>query len=269
MKKNLQNIFNSTEERLKNPLIAPFITFWILFNWKPILCAIHSSTNIVDKIRLIDENFILISHLLFYPLITALFYVLVSPYLSLVVDMLLNHSLLKRNEIVVSRQKQNIENQKQFAIEEIKLEEAKIAYRERNSTNQIIEDLEKNFAEIETNLLAEREKNSQNLMEINKEVMQIQNNHQKDINQYKNQISNLTNEISEMRERIFKADREINYPKDENSIKRMRINEKEEIIILRNGKEFLRRNDGNKNIFIDKMDGLVYSETEFAKRFIN
>lgn len=160
-----------------------------------------------------------------------------------------------------------ISNKQILAIEEIKFEEAKTEYRERNSHNKMIEDLQKNFVDTENNLVLEREKNSENLKEFNREIMQIQDIHQKDIKQYKNQISNLNVELSDMRNKIFNNEREFNNFNDE-QIRRGMHNEKNEgMITLKNGREFLIRNENNRTNYIDRMDGISYSEIEFNKKY--
>jgi flagellar biosynthesis GTPase FlhF len=269
MKELLQSIFSSANERIKNPFISAFITSWIIFNWQPIFLMIFSSKNIEEKIKLISTDYNNIEHLLFYPLISTIFYVLILPYINLLFEIILEFSKSKRNNIQMNSQRLIISNKQILAIEEIKFEEAKTEYRERNSHNKMIEDLQKNFVDIENNLALEREKNSENLKEFNREIRQIQDNHQKDIKQYKNQISNLNIELSDMRNTIYNAEREFNNLTDE-KISRGVLSEKNEgIVTLRNGREFLLRNENNRTNYIDRIDGRSYSDVEFNKKFNN
>lgn len=269
MKELLQSIFSSANERIKNPFISAFITSWIIFNWQPIFLMIFSTKNIEEKIKIISNDYDNIEHLLIYPLISTIFYVLILPYVNLLFEIILEFSKSKRNNIQMNSQRLIISNKQILAIEEIKFEESKTEFRERNSHNKMIEDLQKNFVEIESNLVLEREKNSENLKEFNREIMQIQDNHQKDIKQYKNQISNLTIELSDMRNRIFNAERNYNNFTDE-KIRREILSEKNEgIVTLSNGREFLLRDENNRISYIDRIDGRSYSENEFKKKFDN
>lgn len=267
MKELLQSIFINTNERIKNPFIGSFFTSWILFNWQPIFIMVFSAKNIEEKIKLITSDYNNIWYLLLFPLISAVIYILILPYLNLLFEMILEFSKTKRNYIALNNQKLTISNKQDLAIEEIKFEEAKTEYRERNNHNKMIEDLQKNYVDIENNLIIERNKNSENLKEFNKEILQIQENHQIETKQYKNQISNLNTEINDMRERIFNSERNIHNFSNENIIRRMQINDKEEIVTLNNGREFLMRKENNRNSYIDKNDGRVYDEMEFNKKF--
>lgn len=206
MKEFVQTIFKSTEERIKNPFIGAFITSWILFNWKPILFSIFSSKNIEDKINFIDENFIETNHILWYPLFASIFYILVLPYISLFFDILLKYSLLKRNDIVVSNQKQNLENQKQLAIEEIRLEEAKTEFRERKYHNKLVEELQNRNNDLESEIQNMKESNRSMVDDLKAEIKNREKLINSELETYKIAYDESRNEINELNKVIFEKD---------------------------------------------------------------
>lgn len=264
MKEFLQSIFKTTEERIKNPFIGAFMTSWVLFNWKPILFVIFSSKNIEEKIKFIDENFVVINHLLWYPLIAAIFYVLILPYISLLFDILLKYSLLKRNDIVISKQKQNIENQKQLAIEEIKLEEAKTDFRERNSHNKLVEDLQKINKDLESEIQNEKELNRRMVEELKSELNDRERMINDELRQFEKRYSDSRKEISELNSKLFKKDEEIQLLKMTLSDREIGDNEMQgrNIIKFENGLRVIERFDGNKILYYNLETNERYTEKE-------
>ncbi|RYY00020.1 MAG: hypothetical protein EOO35_00790, partial [Cyanobacteriota bacterium] len=171
MKELLQSFFKTTEERIRNPFIGAFMTSWLFFNWKPIVFLFLSSKTIENKIAYIEKNFSNIWLIFILPIISAFFYVLVLPYLNLLFEELLKYSLLKRNYLHINKQKQSIENQKQLAIEEIKLEEAKTEFRERKTHNQLVEDLQKKNKEYEELIEIEKNRNLTTIEDFKNEMV--------------------------------------------------------------------------------------------------
>jgi hypothetical protein len=264
MKEFLQNIFKSTEERIKNPFIGAFMTSWILFNWKPILFVIFSSKIIEDKINFIDENFVATNHLLWYPLCAAIFYVLVLPYISLLFDILLKYSLLKRNDIVVNKQKQNIENQKQLAIEEIKLEEAKTDFRERNTHNKLVEELQKRNKDLEFEVQNEKELNRSMVDELKSELTNRERMTHEELRNFEKRYSESRKEISDLNNKLFKKDQELQSLKMILSDRELNDIEKQNRSIIRfeNGLTVIEQFDGNKPLYFNIENRERYPEKE-------
>ncbi|ATA67658.1 hypothetical protein CGC48_02805 [Capnocytophaga cynodegmi] len=206
MKEFIQSLFRTTEERVKNPIIGAFLTSWFLFNWKPILFIIFSPKVIEEKIEYIQSNFSSIHFLLVYPTFSTIFYVLALPYLNLLVDVLLKYSLIKRNTILINKQKQSIENQRELAIEEIKLEEAKINFRERNSHNKMVETLQNKIKELEINLDKEKERYEGLLSNLRKELEEQKEIASTEMKNFEQQYSNSRKQIAELNELLLKKD---------------------------------------------------------------
>lgn len=263
MKEFLQNIFKSTEERIKNPFIGAFITSWILFNWKPILFTFFSSKIIEEKINFIDENFVATNHILWYPLFAAIFYVLILPYISLLFDILLKYSLLKRNDIVVSKQKQNIENQKHLAIEEIKLEEAKTDFRERNTHNKLVEELQKRNKDLEIEVQNEKELNRSMVDELKSELTNRERMTHEELRNFEKRYSGTRKEINELNNKLFEKDQELQSLKMLLSDRELKdIERQNRIIKFENGLTVIEQFDGNKPLYFNIKTRERYPEKE-------
>lgn len=264
MKEFLQSIFKTTEERVKNPFIGAFMTSWTLFNWKPILFLVFSSKNIEEKIKFIAENFSTTNFVLWFPLSAAVFYVLILPYISLLFDILLKYSLLKRNEIIINKQKQNIENQKQLAIEEIKLEEAKTNFRERSTHNKLVEDLQKINTGLETELQHEKVSSRSMIEELRSELNSREKMTNEELRNFERRYNESRKEISELNSKVFKKDEEIQSLKM--ILNDRELNEKEKlkrnIINFENGLQVIEQFDGNKIVYLNRETMQRYSEKD-------
>ncbi len=142
MKEFLQTILKSTEDRIKNPFIGTFITSWIIFNWKPILFIIFSDKDIEDKISFIKENYNDIWYFLWFPLFSAVFYIAILPYISFLFEYITKFSHEWRNKVNLEAKDAALKLQIGIAKNEIKLEEEKTTFRERNSHNIMVENLQ-------------------------------------------------------------------------------------------------------------------------------
>lgn len=96
IKEVFQSIFDSSNERIKNPFIGSYITAFILYNWRAIFLLVFSNATIEDKIVVINHEYCTLSAIL-WPLSIAFFYILILPYLNLIFDALLSYSNSKKN----------------------------------------------------------------------------------------------------------------------------------------------------------------------------
>lgn len=96
IKELFQSIFDSSNERIKNPFIGSYITAFILYNWRAIFLLVFSDSTIEDKIVVINHEYCDLGAIL-WPLSIAFFYILILPYLNLVFDALLSYSNSKKN----------------------------------------------------------------------------------------------------------------------------------------------------------------------------
>ncbi len=82
MKKLLETLFSTANNRIRNPFIGSFIFSWIVFNWKPISYFLFSDEKTRIKILFIEETYENVWNAVMLPLIFSLFYVLILPYLN-------------------------------------------------------------------------------------------------------------------------------------------------------------------------------------------
>ncbi len=214
MKEFLQTLFKSTEDRIKNPFIGAFLTSWILFNWKPILFLIFSSENIKEKIIYISDNYTDIWCYFLLPLLSAIFYIGILPYVNLGFEWLVKFSISRRNNVSLETRKANLELQIEVAQNEIIIEEAKTTFRERNSHNMMVENLQNQIAALSLSL----EEANYNLVNISTLNIEQKNELNQTITTVKNELKEQANRLNNIISDEKSKYRELldNYTNDKN-----------------------------------------------------
>lgn len=162
MKEIIKSFFETSKERIKNPLVGAFIISWLFMNWKAIFIALFSNNTILERIELIELNYSSIFSYLITPLLIALFYVIILPYLMWGgIDELIQTSTTGRKKNLRKQIIIDYRGKQEIAIEESKLEDLKASYRDKADFNKQIEQLR--------NQLDEREEtHKSNLLELDK-----------------------------------------------------------------------------------------------------
>ena len=168
-----KTLFANATERIKNPLIGTFLMSWIVFNWKAILVLLFSSLDIEKRLSYLAEHFNNIGNLLIYPLIVALGYIFLLPYINLWIDKLLSDSNLKHHKIIQRKTLFAIEADKEVEIAKIGLEEAKADYRDRAKQNKLINDLEGAISSLESSSNYEKDLLNTKISELNDQIIQL------------------------------------------------------------------------------------------------
>jgi hypothetical protein len=78
VKETAKTISNNTRERLSSPLLGPFITALIAYNWRPITLLLFSEKTIDCKIAVIDEKYSGLDGI-FWPIGIAFIYYVAIP----------------------------------------------------------------------------------------------------------------------------------------------------------------------------------------------
>jgi DNA-binding HxlR family transcriptional regulator len=143
MKEFISNLFKVTNERLKNPLIFSFLLSWLAFNWRPIFTLLLSDKIIEDRISYISENFNEIHLNLFYPLIFSVGYVLLLPYFTWLIEVLVQYAKIGRKRNLISEQLSDLRDKQKIAREEYKYEQEKAGNAEISQLNSNIQELTK------------------------------------------------------------------------------------------------------------------------------
>ena len=152
MKDFIKKILETSKDRLKNPLVGSFILSWLVFNWKGVLVVLFSSKSIEDRISYVAKEDYSILLLLWLPLLMALFYVVILPYLSLVIEKLNVYAKRIRKETVFKENLEKITQNIELKKKELRLEKAKIDYEklaEKNKASNEISTEKRDYFKVE------------------------------------------------------------------------------------------------------------------------
>ncbi|WP_418513697.1 hypothetical protein [Corallibacter sp.] len=152
MKEFFKSLFETSNERIKNPLIGSFVLAWIVFNWKPIIYIVFSEDTIENRIQVISQHFSTLSTNLIYPLSFALFYILILPYLMWGFEELYTYAKKARLDNITDIELHNITNKIKTTKKSLTLENAKAEHKETSELNDKIEKLENNLEEKEATI---------------------------------------------------------------------------------------------------------------------
>lgn len=141
MKEFINNFFQVSNERLKNPLLFSFLFSWIAFNWRPIFTLFLSDKIIEDRITYVTENFSQIEYNLYFPLLFSLGYVILLPYFTWIVEILARFAKSGRKENLVNEQLADLKNKQKIAKAEYRYEQEKAGNVEISELNTKIEEL--------------------------------------------------------------------------------------------------------------------------------
>lgn len=141
MKDFISNFFKISNERLKNPLLFSFLLSWIAFNWRSVFTLLLSDKKIEDRITYISENFSEIEYTLYYPLIFSLGYVLLLPYFTWLIEVLVQFAKIGRKRNLISEQLSDLKDKQKLAREEYKYEQEKAGNAEISQMNSTIQEL--------------------------------------------------------------------------------------------------------------------------------
>ncbi|MFL0081663.1 hypothetical protein V2647_04370 [Tenacibaculum maritimum] len=141
MKEFISNFFKLSNERLKNPLLFSFLLSWIAFNWRPIFTLFLSEKIIEDRINYISLNFNEIQYNLYYPLIFSIGYVLLLPYVTWLIEALVQFAKIGRKKNLINEQLSDLRDKQKIAREEYKYEQEKAGNAEISQLNIKIQEL--------------------------------------------------------------------------------------------------------------------------------
>jgi ABC-type multidrug transport system fused ATPase/permease subunit len=135
------DLISSFRERLKNSFLSSFIIGFLIANWESLLVILFSDKIIEERIRLVHAEYTSKYTLVWYPLIFAIFYVVILPYLMLGIEWLSNMGLEKRKDNKNESTIKHLERLRKRATTEFKLAQERSGLREQSELNSTIEDL--------------------------------------------------------------------------------------------------------------------------------
>lgn len=149
----INNAFEASKERIKNPLIGSFVTCFIIYNWRPILLLLFSDANIEDKIVVINHEYCNLLAIL-VPLLFAILYTMYFPHFTVSID--------KNLELPM---KDRIDNQylsKEHTLDKrITIAKKEFLAKDIESGNLDIGEMQKDIENLKQNLRDEKEINSE------------------------------------------------------------------------------------------------------------
>lgn len=141
MKEFFSNFFKISNERLKNPLLFSFFLSWIIFNWRPVFTLFLSDKKIEDRIIYISKNFSDIEYTLYFPLIFSIGYVLLLPYFTWAIEVLVQFAKTGRKQNLIKEQLSDLRDKQKIAREEYKYEQERAGNAELSQMNSTILEL--------------------------------------------------------------------------------------------------------------------------------
>ncbi len=143
MKEFLNNFFQSSSERIKNPFIFSFVFSSIFFNWKTILTLLYSTKTIEERIEYVTSCYVDMNNSLYYPLLFSLFYIIALPYLMWLFEKIVEKAKTGRKENLFDEQVLEFKGKKKIA-------KAEREYEEEKAGNAELSDLNKRIIELQT-----------------------------------------------------------------------------------------------------------------------
>lgn len=139
MRELLNTFLESTNERIKNPFIGAFLFSFVVFNWKPIFIILFASKSIQEKIKIVELEYTGLLYNLWLPILFALFYVLILPYIMWLFDRISSKAVVGRKGNIVEHQLFDLKSKQRLAEQESRLEDIRASYRETADLNKKIE----------------------------------------------------------------------------------------------------------------------------------
>uniref|UniRef100_F4C457 Uncharacterized protein n=1 Tax=Sphingobacterium sp. (strain 21) TaxID=743722 RepID=F4C457_SPHS2 len=163
--KDLLDIFLSTyRERIKHPVIGPFLLSMVVFNWKAIVILVFSSNSIEDRIVFIENYYLYFWTALLFSVIVTVIYVLGVPYLTLGLDYLLTRGRENARKRRLKQKENDLDDQQEIETKKIRLEKTKAELLNAENVNATVQSLQLQVKERD-------EKLAQQIDRFNEEVL--------------------------------------------------------------------------------------------------
>lgn len=147
LKDIINSIFHSSNERLKNPFVSSFIISVLILNWKAILILIFSDSKIDRKINFISNQYLTTNSTIIYPLLFALFYVIILPYIMQGISYLVKYAKTSQIEAFYEEEILKSNKRAELVRSEVKLERIKANSQELSDLNETINSLKNSNSE--------------------------------------------------------------------------------------------------------------------------
>ncbi|MCC9066306.1 septum formation initiator family protein [Flavobacterium piscisymbiosum] len=213
IKEFFQNIYDSSTERIKSPLVGSFIISFLIFNWRVFAILFYSEWPVHCRIEWIEDNYCKWPNLLI-PIGIALFYIVPLPYINLIIDFLLGKYSKKRAEEKKAKRTGDLHQERDYAALERQVADAKAGTSEINNLQARIESLQQEIKDLtELNKLDHQRWLERGDLALEKENELIKLNQQKDkeIIALKSSITETIHKYENKDELDFVLDPDVNF----------------------------------------------------------
>jgi len=161
----INNVFESTKERIKNPLAGSFICSFVVYNWRPIFLLIFSEATMEDKIQVINNTYCYPLAILI-PLLFAIIYTMYLPFLMVKIDTNLIEAKKDKISNLYFSKDHTLDKKMEIAAKELRLKDIETGNKDRQ--------------------------------ELIDQIDQEKRSHEQIVDSYKSKVTELTNQLGEI-----------------------------------------------------------------------
>ena len=155
VKEFFKSIFDSYSDRVNNPFIGSLVISYVIYNWEMFAILIFAEWPIHCKIEWIQSRYYKMENFVI-PIIVALFYILILPYLNIIFDVILSTSTK-----ITQKKKDLLHTNKLLIQERDAHQKRKIADAEAGTS--ATKDLNDRINNLKDEILALNERNKQDI----------------------------------------------------------------------------------------------------------
>lgn len=234
-----KDILSSSKSKVRNPIIAGFVTSWLVYNWDIVYTILCSDKNVSETILIVKSIFNEKDGSISYPLYAALFHSIALPYISLVIDYFSKWSTKIKIKRVGKLEGDQLDVKIELAEKEYELELQKTGKKTQEELNGRISTLENEKKE---------------LIRINSEQSEQTNKSLETINEKNNELVKVEEELSILKSKLN------SYVEEKIELSKETANNKEELSSLK--QEY--------NSVLDKIqEDLLENKTPFITQYID
>src|SRR5690606_19273103 len=144
---------------------GPFSAIWLAWNWRMVSVLFLSTTKIEERILFIDENYINIWDLLFWPLIGAVIFALIVPWATLLIQR-------AQDAAHILRKKGRLDHDAEFLRASVAKAEAQAALNRILAQDEITRRQQEELDQIKMELVKERNMAASKIAEVESKLEQ-------------------------------------------------------------------------------------------------
>lgn len=143
----IQNIIDSSKERIKNPILGTFICSFIVYNWRPLFLLMFSKKSIEENILIINEQHCTSASYL-KPLAFAFIYNILFPFVMILVDKMISYAKRQRLVNIYTNKSDELTEKIKLAEKVLELKNAESGNKEKQELLDQIESLKESNSQL-------------------------------------------------------------------------------------------------------------------------